>query len=389
MKKRIIALALAAALCLAAAPGALAGWGGLARVRSYGGFEDVPDGAWYAGYVRDAYEYGLIDGTSGSTFTPGGDIKVSQLAALAARLHRLYTAGVCDLENGSGGVAWYRPYVDYCLDNGIIAPGQFESFSRPALRREVAAVMARVLPGSALPAVNTVEDGAIPDVSMSDPDAGAIYLLYRAGIVNGNGDEHVFLPDTSIARKEVAAIIMRLALPGDRVSVTLTADGVDMSVPEGYTTGRRMPDFSFTSADGVTHSLYETLGEKRMVLINFWATWCPPCRAEFPAMEKAYEEYKDDIEVFALSCEQSDTTDVLTAFGAQNGITFPLGQDAGDLYAKFNTVYIPLPVVVDRFGVICMCEVGAQPYADSFRSLFELLTADSYKSSVILDGYPG
>ena len=75
----------------------------------------------------------------------------------------------------------------------------------------------------------------------------------------------------------------------------------------GTELGNGIADFTFTTYDGQSYSLYETLKEKKMVLINLWATWCGPCRSEFPYMEEAYEKYKDDIEIFALSVEEDDS----------------------------------------------------------------------------------
>ena len=82
----------------------------------------------------------------------------------------------------------------------------------------------------------------------------------------------------------------------------------------GYDVGDKMEDFTVTTYDGGEFSLYEVLEEKDMVLINIWATWCPPCRMEFPFMEEAYQLYKDDVEIIALSCEPSDSDEVLATF---------------------------------------------------------------------------
>ncbi len=165
---------------------------------------------------------------------------------------------------------------------------------------------------------------------------------------------------------------------------------VDMDIPEGTALGDRIADFTFTTYDGQEHSLYATLAEKKMVLINCWATWCGPCQAEFPFMEEAYQEYKDDIEIFALSCEETDTDKVLADYVSQMGMTFPVGRDAADVYSDFTTGAIPISIAVDRFGVVCLIEVGSQSAADNFRRLFDVFVADDYTESVILDkGIPG
>ena len=164
---------------------------------------------------------------------------------------------------------------------------------------------------------------------------------------------------------------------------------VNMDIPEGTALGDRIADFTFTDINGVEHNLYDTLAEKKMVLINCWATWCGPCQQEFPYMTEAYEEYKDDVEVFALSCEETDTDEVLTDYVDQMGMTFPVGRDVTDVYGDFTTGAIPISIVVDRFGVVCLVEVGSQDSQDNFQRLFDVFMGDDYNESVLLDGIPG
>ena len=73
-----------------------------------------------------------------------------------------------------------------------------------------------------------------------------------------------------------------------------------------YQLGDHVEDFSFTLVDGTEGTLYGLLAEKKVVLLNLWATWCTPCRMEFPAMEAAYEVLKDDVAVVCLSVEPTD-----------------------------------------------------------------------------------
>ena len=164
---------------------------------------------------------------------------------------------------------------------------------------------------------------------------------------------------------------------------------IDMSIPEGTGLGDRIKDFTFTTYDGVEHNLYDTLKTKKMVLINCWATWCGPCQQEFPYMEAAYEANKDNVEVFAISCEPEDTDDVLKDYVSAMGMTFPVGRDVTDVYGDFSTGYIPISIVVDRFGVVCLVEVGSQDSSDTFQRLFDVFTGDDYTESVLLSGIPG
>lgn len=164
---------------------------------------------------------------------------------------------------------------------------------------------------------------------------------------------------------------------------------VNMDIPEGSALGERLHDFSFTTYDGKEYSLYETLKTKDMVLINIWATWCGPCRNEFPFMTEAYEEYKDDIEIFALSTEPTDSDEVLADYVSEMGMTFPVGRDVADLSSLFRVTGIPTSIAIDRYGVISLIEVGSQDAKSNFERLFDVYIGDGYTESVTLDGIPG
>ncbi len=158
--------------------------------------------------------------------------------------------------------------------------------------------------------------------------------------------------------------------------------------PVAYKLGDTIADFSFTTYDGQEYTLSEVLKEKDMVLINLWATWCGPCQMEFPFMTEAYEEYKDKIEIFALSVEEEDTNEILADYVKEVGMTFPVGRDTAGLNAAFYTGYIPTTVVIDRNGVVCFYEYGSMPDADSFRRVFDLFVGDDYAGPVLQEGVP-
>lgn len=156
----------------------------------------------------------------------------------------------------------------------------------------------------------------------------------------------------------------------------------------GYELGDKMEDFTVTTVSGESFTLSEVLKEKDMVLINIWATWCGPCRNEFPHMQEAYEAYRDDIEIIALSSEPMDTNEALAAFADNLGLTFPVARDTVNLSGKFEAYSIPTSVVIDRFGTICFKQSGALPSAESFEALFDAFVGDDYTSSQIHTALP-
>lgn len=211
-------------------PSAFAGYENFAAQAMYtpGQFTDVADNAWYADNVRAAYEYGLINGQSATRFAPDSSLTVAEAVKLAASLHSIYNTGSAEFASSS---PWYRTYADYALQNGILQ-AERSDYTQPASRAVFASVLAAALPTDALGAINTIADGAIPDVSTSASYAEAVYLLYRAGVLTGSDSAGRFMPTGTIKRSEAAAIVTRMADPSLRrtfsleVSTELTASEI-------------------------------------------------------------------------------------------------------------------------------------------------------------------
>ncbi|MBO4832036.1 MAG: S-layer homology domain-containing protein [Oscillospiraceae bacterium] len=229
MGKRAVSLILAVILAFCLLPAAMAAeesMDNFKKVAEYpeGKFTDVPPRVWYQGYVIDAYEFGLITGDSESTFSPSRGVTIAEAITLAARIHSIHCTGGFQFVQD---MPWYKTYVDYAIENGIIGADEYvtqDDMNAEATRMQYAAIMAKALPDSALPEINTVEDGAVPDVKMTDAHAADIYRLYRAGILTGRDKKGTFDPDANINRAEIAALAMRMAVPALRESVTLKKD---------------------------------------------------------------------------------------------------------------------------------------------------------------------
>lgn len=170
------------------------------------------------------------------------------------------------------------------------------------------------------------------------------------------------------------------------VMVMLTA--VPAQAGTRYSKGNVIEDFTFSTYDGQSHSFYELLKDKDAILLNIWASWCTPCRREFPFMQEAYEEYRDRVEIVALSCEATDTPEKLAKFAAENKLTFKIGQAPDSLANAIGVSSIPVSLMIDRYGTICFMEAGAQPDTDTFRRLFDAFLGDDYTESVLFDAIP-
>ena len=157
------------------------------------------------------------------------------------------------------------------------------------------------------------------------------------------------------------------------------------TVSDGYyQVGDRIDDFTVTTYDGREINLYKVLEEKDMVLLNLWATWCGPCGMEFPAMQQAYEQYQDKVEIIALSVEPTDTDEALADYVQEKGMSFCVGRDTVGLGSRINYDGIPASVVVDRFGTICLVEIGAVPDPQIFTNLFDVYTEEDYTQSIFI-----
>lgn len=120
--------------------------------------------------------------------------------------------------------------------------------------------------------------------------------------------------------------------------------------------GDAAPDFEAELAGGGTFSLSEAAG--KVTIINFWATWCPPCCEEMPAFERLYEEYGDQLNIVAV--DYSESKDLVDDFIAENGYTFPIAYDEeGNVSNLYPSNGIPYTVIVDEQGIITKTFVGA------------------------------
>jgi S1-C subfamily serine protease len=222
MKKRIAAIVLAVVLAVVVLPGAAAvngGFGNFTKIHPYqsGHFTDIATSKWYTPYVQAAYEFGLVNGTSDSTFSPDAALTVGEAVKLAACLHNLYGTGT---EVFAASDPWYATYAEYALKNGII-PSAYPEYNTKATRSEFAQILSKAFPAEALAGVNTIADGAIPDVPSGFDYAPAVYKLYRAGIFTGSDVSGRFLPNTTITRAEVAAAVVRMADASFRQRIVL------------------------------------------------------------------------------------------------------------------------------------------------------------------------
>jgi cytochrome c biogenesis protein CcmG/thiol:disulfide interchange protein DsbE len=116
------------------------------------------------------------------------------------------------------------------------------------------------------------------------------------------------------------------------------------------------PDLTLEDLSGKRVSLQDYLGS--VVLVNLWATWCPPCKEEMPALKTFYEKYKANGFVL-IAIDQEETGEVVRPFVKEFGMTFPVWLDLNyQAEREFNTENLPSSYVVDRSGRVRLMWIG-------------------------------
>ena len=135
-------------------------------------------------------------------------------------------------------------------------------------------------------------------------------------------------------------------------------------------TGDRVPDFSVELISGKVLDMEALRG--KVILLNFFATWCPPCQQELPVLEeKVWKQWKDaDFQLISIGREH--TAEEVTALREEKGYTFPMGSDPErTIYKKFATAYIPRNYVIDQEGKIVYQAIGYTE--EEFQKILDLL----------------
>ncbi len=138
--------------------------------------------------------------------------------------------------------------------------------------------------------------------------------------------------------------------PGKKQRIGSEIEKVDR-VQEGIYEGETSPDFTLKDLQGREVSLKRFRG--KIVLLNFWATWCPSCRKEIPSMIKLYERYKDKgLEIIGVNLDRMDKSGI-EKFSSEHNITFPTLLDpAGKTAVLYGITALPATFILDRNGKI-------------------------------------
>ena len=151
----------------------------------------------------------------------------------------------------------------------------------------------------------------------------------------------------------IAAVIL---IPRDETPAVASApDEIPSSIPGEM--NFIAPELTLTDLEGAPVSLADYEGQ--WVLVNNWATWCPPCRAEMPELNAYYEAHKDDGFIL-IGISSGDTQAQIEAFVQEYGISFPMWQDPmSKSLNAFRMEYLPSSFVIDPSGTVRLAWTGA------------------------------
>lgn len=160
-----------------------------------------------------------------------------------------------------------------------------------------------------------------------------------------------------IQRRVLFSFILLAGLAWVLVSADRTGTATAGAIPaprEGFLA----PDFSLQTIDGEIVTLSDLRGQA--VLVNLWATWCPPCRAEMPAMQKLYDEYKDQgLVVLAVNMTYQDNPAAVIPFAQEYALSFPiLLEETGNVASKYELRSLPSSFFINRDGFIQEVVIG-------------------------------
>lgn len=179
------------------------------------------------------------------------------------------------------------------------------------------------------------------------------YRILQLGITAPSGEGEVE------AIFKVVSFQPNVSFPEDAFKFIPPAEAKEYTAPQGGALeGQIAPDFSLESLDGKGYSLSALKG--KLVLIDFWATWCGPCKEELPLIEKLHQEFKDKgLVVLGINNEEKATVE---KFVKENNITFPILMDSQwKVSESYDVSAIPRVFLIDKEGKIVKDILGYSP----------------------------
>lgn len=173
------------------------------------------------------------------------------------------------------------------------------------------------------------------------------------------------------------AVVLALSVVWTFLSRVPEATTTNGAPPPSPRQGFSAPDFTLDALNGESVTLSDLRG--KVVLVNLWASWCPPCRAEMPALENVYRAFKDQgLEVLAVNTTYQDGEREAAAFVQDYGLSFPIPLDrTGAVSRRYQLNALPSTYFIDRQGVIRSVIIGGPMNLAAIQSKVEELLAEA------------
>ena len=149
------------------------------------------------------------------------------------------------------------------------------------------------------------------------------------------------------------------------------------------TRGQQAPDFALPLTDGSEAKLSELLKDKEVVVLNIFASWCGPCKKEFPDMEKTYQKYKDKMDIVAVSGDTVlDSMDDMIKYKEEHNLSFLIGMK-NESIDSLKVGGFPTTYIIDRNGRIVFSQSSAFLHEGDFEKVVTSLMGDDYEGKQV------
>lgn len=186
-----------------------------------------------------------------------------------------------------------------------------------------------------------------------------LFFYLKKDILTIDWNERGLFMAKRIAASLVFLILLSVgishAINDKKIENNGNASAIPVTTNQGPEIGATAPDFTLSTLDGKNVQLSNLKGKK--IMLNFWTTWCPPCKAEMPDIQKFYTEAGDEIEILAVNI---DTSYDVAGFVDDMKINFPVLLDKdGKVMKMYRILTIPTTYFIDKNGVIQNKIIGA------------------------------
>jgi len=171
----------------------------------------------------------------------------------------------------------------------------------------------------------------------------------------------------------VCVFIVLLIFPQTSLPVKVFFQRIFMGSPSMLAAGERtqVSDYDWRIYDLEGDEINFNRSEESLVLLNFWATWCPPCVAELPSLQQLYNTYGNKVDFYLLTAEEPE---VVSSFLKKRGFDFPVYIQRFKGPDELEVQSIPTTYLIDKNGVILIEKTGAADWnSEKFRDQLDLL----------------